>query len=343
MIRTRFFVVAGLALSLGAFSPALAQTSGDTNGNTNPATGTTNSDSTTSVTNTTGTSSGTSMTPASGTSSMSPAANPESDTQSSAEAQDLSKGATPGEATTTPSSMNMSAEESDLGRQIHRLDRDLSDAASYEAQGREELSKGDTAAARRDFRNAEHILKMATGGKSFQPTIMGENPRQQQVVVEDNIAQAQKSGADVADAQHYLDMGKDALNKGDQAKASRDFRSAELALGIPVEVGYAEIWEAAVPASEQQNAMAGTQSDNLQAANGRPRTQSEIQNDINQAASQGKDVTDAQAFLNDGEQAQNSGDSSKAQRDFRAAERSLGMSEAYNTSGSSNRPSDESD
>ncbi|MFZ0679244.1 hypothetical protein [Candidatus Binatus sp.] len=275
---------------------------------------------------------------------MSPMSNPESDSQSSAEAQDLSKGATPSEANATPSSTSMSDQENNIGRQIHRLDRDLSDAASYQAQGREELSKGDTAAARRDFRNAEHILKMATGGKSFQPTIMGENPRQQQVVVEDNIAQAQKSGVDVSDAQHYLDMGKDALTKGDQAKASRDFRSAELALGIPVEVGYAEIWEAAVPVSEQQNAAAaGTQSDTFQAATGRPRTQSEIQSDINQAASQGKDVTDAQAFLNDGEQAQNSGDQSKAQRDFRAAERSLGMSEAYNTSGSSNRTSDESD
>jgi hypothetical protein len=335
MNRTRFFVIAGLALSLGTFSPALAQTSG----NTNPATGTTNSDSTTSVTNSSGTSS---MSPTSGTSSMSPMSNPESDNQSSAEAQDLSKGATPGEANAT-SSTSMSEQESNIGRQIHRLDRDLSDAASYQAQGREELSRGDTASARRDFRNAEHILRMATGGKSFQPTIMGENPRQQQVVVEDNIAQAQKSGVDVSDAQHYLDMGKDALTKGDQAKASRDFRSAELALGIPVEVGYAEIWEAAVPVNEQQNAAAATQSDTSQPANGRPRTQSEIQNDINQAASQGKDVTDAQAFLNDGEQAQNSGDQSKAQRDFRAAERSLVMSEAYNTSGSSNRTSDESD
>lgn len=271
---------------------------------------------------------------------MSPITNSQSDNQSSTEAQDLSKGISPSEANST-SSMSMSDQESNIGRQIHRLDRDLSDAESYQAQGREELGKGDTASARRDFRNAERVLQMATGGKSFQPTVMGENPRQQQVVVEDNIAQAQKSGADVSDAQHYLNMGKDALSKGDQAKASRDFRSAELALGIPVEVGYAEIWEAAVPADEQQNAAAGTQSDIYQMANGHPRTQSEIQNDINQAASQGKDVTDAQAFLNDGEQAQNSGDQAKARRDFRAAERSLGMSEAY--SSSSSRTSDESD
>jgi len=327
MNRTRFFVIAGIALTLGAFSPALAQTSG----NTNPATGTTNSDSTTSVTN------------SSGTSSMSPASNSQSENESSAEAQDMNKSPTPSEANATPSSMNVSQQESNIGRQIHRLDRDLADAQSYETEGREELGKGDTAGAQRDFRNAERVLKMATGGRSYQPTSMGENPRQQQVIVEDNIAQAQKNGVNVSDAQHYLDKGKEALSRGDQNKASQDFRSAELALGIPVEVGYAEIWEEEVPADVQQNAAAGTQSDIYQSATAHPRTQSEIQNDINQAASQGKDVTDAQAFLNDGQQAQNSGDQTKAQRDFRAAERSLSTSEAYNTSSSSNRTSDESD
>ena len=63
MNMTRVFVIAGLALLLAMFSPALAQTSGSTN----PAAGNTNSDSTTTVTN------------ESGTSSMSPMSNSQSD------------------------------------------------------------------------------------------------------------------------------------------------------------------------------------------------------------------------------------------------------------------------
>ncbi len=344
MNMTRFLVIAGLVLTLATFSPAMAQTSG----NTNPATGNTNSDSTTTVTN------------ASGTSSMSPASNSQSDNESASEAQDINKGLskesqdlnkdlTPGEANATtpssamPSSMSMAEQESNIGRQIHRLDRDLSDAESFEANGREEWGKGDNIGAQRDFRIAQHILRMATGGKSYQPTFVGENPLQQQAMVENAIAQARKNGGNTGDAQHYLDKGKDALNRGDQNQASHDFRSAELALGIPVEVGYAEIWEAEVPGAEQQNAAAGPQSESSQAAMARPRTKSEVQSDIDSAASQGKDVSEAQAFLKEGEQALNDGDQNKAQRDFRAAERAISMNEAYNASGASNRASDDSD
>ncbi len=343
MNMTRFLVIAGLVLTLGTFSPALAQTFESTN----PSTGNTNSDSTTTVTN------------ASGASSMTPASNSQSDNESATEAQDINKGLsketqdlnkdlTPGEAnattpSATPSSMSMSEQESNIGRQIHKLDRDLSDAESYAANGREEWGKGDTAAAQRDFRIAQHILRMATGGKSYQPTFVGENPLQQQAMVENAIAQARKNGGNTSDAQHYLDKGKDAMNRGDQNQASHDFRSAELALGIPVEVGYAEIWEAEVPGAEQQSAFGGPQSESFQAAMSRPRTKSEVKSDIDQAASEGKDVSEAQAFLKEGEQALNDGDQTKAQRDFRAAERAISMNEAYNASGSSNRASDDSD
>ena len=84
----------------------------------------------------------------------------------------MNKDLTPGEANATPgsampSSMNIAEQESNIGRQIHRLDPDLSDAESYEANGREEWGKGDTSAAQRDFRIAQHILRMATGGKAI--------------------------------------------------------------------------------------------------------------------------------------------------------------------------------
>jgi hypothetical protein len=224
----------------------------------------------------------------------------------------------------------LSQEQSHIGRMIYRLDRDLSDAETYEAAGREDWSNNDVAGAERNFHTAEHILRMATGGASFGPAFFGQNPHQQEMVAEKALKEAKKAGANVSDAQAYLDQGKQALNKGHDAEASRDFRAAELALGIPVEVGYAEVWEAEVPVRTQNRGTAENQQGEPQTENG-PVAMAQPNNnwgEMNGARENSRNIGDAQMFLRAGEQALANGDQAQAQRDFRAADRALSMNES---------------
>jgi hypothetical protein len=101
---------------------------------------------------------------------------------------------------------------------------------------------------------------MATGGGNFQPALLSENPQAQEQIVEKALAQAEQNGADagenasnLTDAHRYLAEGQEALKKGQQAEASRDFRAAELALNVPVEVGYAEVWESEIPIGDDKS------------------------------------------------------------------------------------------
>jgi hypothetical protein len=219
---------------------------------------------------------------------------------------------------------------------IHRLDRDLSDAETYEAAGREDWSNNDIPGAERNFRTAEHILRMATGGGNFGPTFFGQNPHQQEMVIEKALNQAKKAGADVTDARAYLDQGKQELNEGRDAEASRDFRAAELALGIPVEVGYAEVWEAEIPVRIQNRGKAENQQAEPQAENGR-RAMTQPNNnyrETNGMGQNGRNIGDAQMFLRAGEQALANGDQAQAQRDFHAADHAMSMNESARYSNS---------
>jgi hypothetical protein len=222
----------------------------------------------------------------------------------------------------------LSQEQSHIGHMIYRLDRELSDAETYEAAGREDWSNNDIAGAQRNFRTAEHILRMATGGGNFGPAYFGQNPHQQEMVAEQALNQAKKAGANVTDARAYLDQGKQALKQGHDAEASRDFRAAELALGIPVEVGYAEVWEAEVPVQSQNRGTAENQQGEPQAENGRmAMTQPNNQGEMNGTGQNGN-LGDAQSFLRAGEQALANGDQAQAQCDFRAADRAMSMNES---------------
>jgi hypothetical protein len=175
---------------------------------------------------------------------------------------------------------------------------------------------------------------MATGGRNFEPAFLGENPEQQEMRTEGAIKQAQASGMDVSDAEYYYNEGKSALDNGKKEKASRDFRAAQLALGIPVEVGYAEVWEAEVPANGEYTA-AANDSQTQQSDTG--MTSSNMSNAMSSNASNGTNVVDARTFLRDGEQALQNGDQNQAQRDFRAAERALSMNETVRYPASPNK------
>lgn len=324
-MKSRIAVVGGLVLTIGAFGPVFAQNS------------------------TTSNDGGAKSSASGGGGSWQNSQSEENQDQNSASEQQNN---TDQSGANRISASSLSQQESRIGRQIHRLDRNLSDAESYEAEGREDWMSGDTAGARRDFQIAEHILKMATGGGTFQPTYFGGNPQQQEQVVKNAIKQAEADGQDVSDAKQLLKRGESALNSGDMAMASRHFRAAELALGIPVEVGYAEVWESEIPPGAQQNGIAQNQnrtpenqqqareegeeanSADQQSASGQSQS---VQNEINRAAEQGKDVDDAKFLLQEGEQALQKGDQNKAQRDFRAAERALSMNETNNYSNSSNQ------
>jgi len=224
------------------------------------------------------------------------------------------------------SAESLSQQQSRIARQIHRLDNDLNDAQSYEAQGRQELTNGDLSSARRDFQTSEHILRMANGGQNFQAAYLGESPRQEQALVEKEIKKAEAKGVDVSNAKYFCEQGKDALDKGEQFAASRDFRAAALALGVPVEVGFAEVWEAPVPASSQQS-----MSSNNQGIMSKDR---EIKNEISAAKNNNEDVTDAQYFETDAEQAFDKGNEQRAERDLRAAQRALDENSAQNSNSS---------
>jgi hypothetical protein len=227
------------------------------------------------------------------------------------------------------SSANLPQEQSRIGRMIYRLDRELSDAETYEAAGREDWNNNDIAGAQRNFRTAEHILTMATGGANFEPAFFGQNPHQQEMVVEKALDEAKKAGANVTDARAYLDQGKQALNEGRDAEASRDFRAAELALGIPVEVGYAEVWEAEVPVRPNSSGTAQNHEGPPQAEQGPVAMMQPNNNwgEMNGARENSRNIGDAQIFLHAGEQALANGDQAQAQRDFRAADRALSMNE----------------
>ena len=323
-MKNSIALIGGLVLTLGAFGPAFAQNSAV------PNPGGANSSATTS---------------GAGTWQNDQTEEDQHQNQNSAPEQQNSSAPS---AATGVSASSLSQQQSRIGQEIHRLDRNLSDAESYEAEGREDWMSGDTAGARRDFRIAEHILKMATGGGSFQPSYFGGNPQQQEQLVKKAIKQAESNGQDVSDAKQLLKKGQDALHSSDMAKASRHFRAAELALGIPVEVGYAEVWESEIPPGAQ-NSFAGNQnpaqedqqhgtaqgsqpnSGNQQIASGESQN---LRNDITRAAGQGKDVDDARFLLHEGEQALQNGNQEKAQRDFRAAENALSMNENSNYSDS---------
>jgi hypothetical protein len=335
-MKTPIALIGGLVLTLGAFSPVFAQNTDSTipqGGNSSASSGS---------------GSWQSSQPNENQDQNENQSQNEGENQNSATEQGNNQGQ-PG--VNAVSASSLSHQESRIGRQIHRLDKNLSDAESYEAEGREDWMSGDTAGARRDFQIAEHILRMATGGGNFEPAMLGGNPYRQEKMVENAIKQAEANGQNVSDAKQLLKKGKDALNNGDMAKASRHFRAAELALGIPVEVGYAEVWESAIPLNARQNGSAESQQHtpeqgseaNSQSQSGNQQTawnQSQnVKNDINRAAGQGKDVDDAKFLLHDGEQALQNGDQAKAQRDFRAAERALSMNETGSYSNPSNQNS----
>lgn len=326
MRMTKMMIAGGLVLTLGAFSPVLAQSpKNSTSQNTSY-----------SDTSNTNPSQASNPTDQNQDQDQNSATNDQSSDQANAQQNENSENQQnqtssnqQSEASATASSLNQQQDR--IERQIRHLDRDLSDAESYEAKAREAWNDNNTSEAQRNFRTAEQILKMATGGGNYQAAMLGENPQHEQWMTEKAIKHAKASGVDVSDAEHYYQDGKDALNKGDKAEASRDFRAAQLAAGVPVEVGYAEVWEAKIPAGERENQMASAQEGNESGAWAQPNSQSAMNSSTDQ-----KQMDDAQTFLRHGQEALKNGDKSQAQRDFRAAERALSMNETSNSySGSS--------
>jgi hypothetical protein len=334
MKAARMIVTGGLVLTLGAFGLTLARAAENANNNPNSTNYSENSganDSQNSAANNRGSNAPTAAVPENENQSTEANQNPvnpqyENENTAPFHPSNHIQGQ---QQQGNENSARLSQEQSHIGHMIYRLDRELSDAETYEAAGREDWSNNDIAGAQRNFRTAEHILRMATGGGNFGPAYFGQNPHQQEMVAEQALNQAKKAGANVTDARAYLDQGKQALKQGHDAEASRDFRAAELALGIPVEVGYAEVWETEVPVQSQNRGTAENQQGEPQAENGQ-MTMTQPNNNQGQTNGMGQNgnLGDAQSFLRAGEQALANGDQAQAQRDFRAADRAMSMNES---------------
>ncbi len=163
-------------------------------------------------------------------------------------------------------------------------------------------------------------MSNATGGTIFQPAMLGQSAQEREKLAEHAIDREKARGVDVSSAEQCLTRGKDALKRGDEMQANRDFREAELSLGIPVEVGYAEVWETGVPRTASSTSGKNGSQANQSGAATSSRGQTAM-------TSQQDRIGDARSFIDNGERALGNGNKTEAERDFRAADRALSMND----------------
>lgn len=194
---------------------------------------------------------------------------------------------------------------------------DVSDASYFEQLGREALENRNLRDAMIDFTVADECLgpygsmvQTAVNEESFPGNQRAKAKDLEREVVRDTN-RALSNNADVREALVFENHGLQALQNGDQAKALKEFRAAEAALGP-----YAS--------NAGNSGAAATGSEVSGSGNGQAWDQAhQVRSDIEQAQSQGIDVSDAQEFTSQARQALRNGDQDEAAHDFQDAEDAL--------------------
>jgi hypothetical protein len=233
---------------------------------------------------------------------------------------------------------------------------DVSQAQQYESQGRQALSNGDRDQASRYFEDAENALQDAgfqtaeannegtynaetsnwrTSNRNYNQEASGNGSSQAREVRRE-INQARAQGIDVSDAQDYENRGRQELQNGNREMARNNFNKAETALDNAGFTGAQARNEGNYTSgnynSQNYNESSGWNTGTSQSASSQAQA---LRRDIDQARSQGIDVSAAQDWARRGRQAQRNGDQQQALNDFNNARNSLnasGFQSSANTS-----------
>jgi len=223
---------------------------------------------------------------------------------------------------------------------------DVSGAQYYENRGRQELNNGNREMARNDFNKAERALDDAgfTGAmagnqnynsgnyqsgnyseENYSAGSSGQPGWDQAQALRSDIDQARAQGIDVSGAQDWARRGRQALRNGDRQEALNDFDRARNSLNASgfqnsSNTGMRSNWGN----SSQWGTSAATGNWNAANANQPGWSQAhQLKRDINEARTQGIDVSDAQYFDQRGRRALRNGDTSTAAAYFDKAENAL--------------------
>jgi hypothetical protein len=238
---------------------------------------------------------------------------------------------------------------------------DTADAEYFDQRGRQELDNGDYHMARTEFNRAQTALdnagfQGATAMKDYnegdynngdnwgnyhhENTSGSTSAWNQEQQIRADIDKARSEGIDVADPQYYENRGRQALENGDTTTAQNYFNKARAELGasgLPVagetSANQRNEWgdntansnaegynnEGQHPERYNTGSYAG-----FSGANGSGWSEGrQVSREIDQARSQGIDVSDAQYFEQRGHQALENGNSDKAATYFDEAESAL--------------------